>query len=168
MLPFVRAFAASVVAVVAAATLVAGCGSSDRVEYERDLAKVGRTVDASLERVPAGDDAEIGPEEISRIADDLREAADQLDDLDPPDDAAKAQARLERGLRGVAKAFDQLASDLGSASTDSAKAELFVRFARDEKIDRAFDDLVEAQEAYAREGYRVFGKSSDAASTVSQ
>lgn len=139
------------------AALVSGCGGSERLEYERDLAQVGRVVDDSLEQLP-GDDAEaIGPEEVRQIADDLREAADQLEDLDPPSDAARAQRRLERGLRGVADAFDELAARLGDATTNSAKAELFVQFATDERVDAAFDDLIGAQEAYAAEGYRVFG-----------
>ncbi len=147
------------------AAFVAGCGGSERLEYERDLAKVGRVVDDSLEQLPDDDAETIGPEEVHDIADDLREAADQLEDLDPPKDAARAQRRLERGLRGVATAFDDLAKQLGDATTDAAKAELFVQFATDEQVDAAFDDLIGAQEAYAAEGYRVFGtgRASDAA-----
>jgi outer membrane protein assembly factor BamE (lipoprotein component of BamABCDE complex) len=157
------------VAVVAAALLAAGCGTADKVEYERDLAAVGRSVDESLERVPTGTDAQVGPEEVSRIAEDLREAADELDDMDPPEDARSAHERLARGLRGVAKAFDRLADDLGDARDDSAQAELFVRFASDQRVDRAFDDLVEAQEAFARSGYRVFGTGAkDTASKVTK
>jgi hypothetical protein len=137
--------------------LGAGCGGSERLEYERDLAKVGRVVDDSLEALPDDDAETIGAEHVGRIADDLREAADQLADLDPPDDATRAQARLERGLRGVATAFDELASRLEDANTDARKAELFVQFATDEDVDAAFDDVIGAQEAYAQQGYRVFG-----------
>jgi hypothetical protein len=144
------------------AALVAGCGGSERLEYERDLAEVGRVVDDSLEQLPNDDAETIGPEEVRRIADDLREAADQLEDLDPPSDAERAQRRLERGLRGVATAFDELAATLGDATTDAAKAELFVQFATDEQVDAAFDDLIGAQEAFAAEGYRVFGSGAPA------
>jgi hypothetical protein len=139
------------------AALVGGCGGSERLEYERDLAQVGRIVDDSIEQLPSDDAETIGPEQVHTIADDLREAADQLEDIDPPKDAARAQKRLERGLRGVAKAFDALAEQLGDATTDAAKAELFVQFATDEQVDAAFDDLIGAQEAFAAEGYRVFG-----------
>lgn len=142
---------------LAAALVATACGGGDRVQYERDLAKVGRSVDRSLEQLPADQTSTIGPEEIRRIAEDLREAADQLDDLDPPDDAVRAQARLERGLRGVAAAFDDLAEELGRATTDAQKASLFVRFARDRTVDQAFEDVVGAQEAFAEQGYRVFG-----------
>ncbi|MCB0880218.1 MAG: hypothetical protein KDC46_14690 [Thermoleophilia bacterium] len=142
---------------VALALLVAGCGKADRTQYERDLAKVGRGVDASLESLPQDDTETIGAEEVSKIADDLREAADQLADLDPPDDVRDAQDRLESGLRGVADAFSQLAKDLGDADTSAAQAELYVKFANDDQVDAAFEDLVAAQEAFADKGYRVFG-----------
>jgi hypothetical protein len=145
------------------ALLVAGCGSADRVEYERQLAAVGRIVDRSLAQLPTDDASTVGPDEVRRIAGDLREAADRLDDLNPPEDAVDAQERLERGMRGVAEAFETLADDLSGAGTDTQKAELFVRFATDEQVDAAFDDLVGAQEAYAEAGYRVFGAPSQPA-----
>ncbi len=151
-----RAFA-SIVLVVLFAVSVAGCGKADRVEYERNLAKVGRIVDRSLEQLPDDDAEPVGPDDIARIAGDLREAADQLADLTPPADARDAQDQLEQGLRGVADALDRLADDLASVSGDGARADLFVKFAEDERVDRAFDDLVAAQEAYDAEGYRVFG-----------
>ena len=136
--------------------VVAGCGGPDRASYEQDLAEVGRVVDRALAAMPQDATTETGPEQVNTLAGELREAADQLDDLDPPDNAAAPQRRLERGLRGVADAFEDLAVDLTQAETDEAKAELFVAFATNEQIDRAFEDLAGAQEAYAREGYRVF------------
>lgn len=154
--------AANVLLVVLAAAVLAGCGSADRVEYERDLAKVGRIVDRSLEQLPQDQDEQVGPEDIRRIADDLREAANSLADLDPPQDARDPQDRLERGLRGVAGAFEQLAEDLAEAETDTQQAELFVAFASDAEVDRAFEDVVGAQEAFAEHGYRVFGAPGDA------
>lgn len=140
----------------AAAALLAGCGGPDRAAYERDLAKVGRRVDAALASLPQDDRSTLGAEDVAGLADDLREAANQLDDLEPPKDAAAPQRKLERGLRGVADAFDDLARDLRAANTDAARAERFVEFATDDGIERSFEDIGAAQEAYAREGYRVF------------
>lgn len=148
---------ASVVLLLVAALALVGCGGSERVEYERDLAKVGKVVDDSLAKLPQDETTTVGPEEVSTLADDLREAADQLADLDPPPGAGRPQARLERGLRGIADAFDALAADLQEATTDEAKADVFVEFYTDEAVDAAFDDVIGAQEAYASRGYRVFG-----------
>lgn len=145
-----------------AALLAGGCGGSERAGYERDLAKIGRTVDRSLEQLPQDDSETIGPEDVARLAGDLREAANQLDDLDPPESVAPAQQQLERGMRHVADSFDALADDLRAARTDEAKAELFVEFATDEKIQAAFDDITGAQETYAAKGYRVFGTTAPA------
>jgi hypothetical protein len=152
---------ASAILLLVAAAIVGGCGGSERVEYERDLAKVGRVVDDSLAELPQDESETVGPEEISKLADDLREAADQLSDLDPPPGAGRPQARLERGLRGIADAFDKLAADLQEANTDEAKADVFVEFYTDEQVDTAFDDVIGAQQAYATRGYRVFGTATD-------
>jgi hypothetical protein len=145
------------------AGLVAGCGGSQRVEYERDLAKVGKVVDDALAKLPQDESTTIGPEQVTQLAESLREAADQLADLDPPDDAKRPQARLEKGLRGIADSFDQLASDLQKADSDEQKADVFVDFYTDQQVDAAFDDVIGAQEAYAAKGYRVFGAKAEAA-----
>jgi hypothetical protein len=127
------------------------------VEYERDLARVGRSVDEALARVPDEPGVTIGPEVVAQLADDLAEASAKLSDLDPPDeDAARAQKQLQRGLDGVAAAFDELARDLAELEGDEAKAERFVEFASDPKIESAFDDIARAQQKYAQAGYRVF------------
>lgn len=148
---------ATAVLLCAAALVAAGCGGSERAEYERELTKVGRMVDASLAKLPQDETTTIGPEQLSSLADDLREAADQLEDLDPPSDARRPQDRLERGLRGIADAFDELAADLQDAETDQQKAEVFARFTTSQKVDAAFDDVLGAQQAYHAKGYRVFG-----------
>jgi hypothetical protein len=159
---------APVLSLLLVALVAAGCGGSERVEYERDLAKVGKVVDDSLAELPQDETTTVGPEEISTLADDLREAAEQLSDLDPPPGASKPQARLERGLRGIAEAFDALAVDLQDATTDEAKADVFVEFYTDETVDAAFDDVIGAQEAYAARGYRVFGREASEAEAASE
>lgn len=136
--------------------LLGGCGDSGRLSYERDLAKVGRGVEKSLETLPQDDTQTIGPAQLSKLASDLREAADQLSDLEPPKDVADAQRRLERGLNGVATGFDELSSDLAAAEDDQSRSDLFVRFQADPEVDAAFEDILGAQEAFARKGYRVF------------
>jgi len=138
------------------ALVCAGCGGSDRPEYERGLAKVGRSVDRALAKLPTDATSSPGPDQIATLANDLEASADDLDDLSTPEDAKAPERKLERGLRGVATAFAGLATDLRGAQTDVAKAELFVSFATDADIDRAFEDLSSAQEDYAKVGYRVF------------
>lgn len=149
-------FVSAVTLVLAAAVVLAGCGGDPKVEYRADLRGIGDQVAAALDEIPTDGDQPIEPTQIAALAEDLREAADELDDLDPPDDARAPQKRFVRGLRGVAAALTALARDLKRSPDETAQAERFVEFASDEKIEKAFDDLAGAQEAYAREGYRIF------------
>lgn len=159
-----RGWRPAVLAIVLALVLLgaSGCGGSGRVTYERDVAKVGRKVDHALERYPAEGSHTATAEETAKLAGDLREAADELDELDPPKDAAKAQVRLVRGLRGVADAYDRLARDLTEARGEEERAERFIEFIADKDVDKAFDDIIAAQDLYDAEGYRVFAHSAPA------
>jgi len=141
---------------LATALVAAGCGGSDRADYEQELAKVGDVVEQALDRLPEDQAEALTAENVRALAEELDDAASELADLDPPKDAASAHKSLHSGLRGVASSFDQLADDLGEARTDSEKARVFVAFATDQGIGRAFEQLGDAQESYARNDYRVF------------
>jgi hypothetical protein len=144
------------------ALLLAGCGGADRTEYQADLARAGDSLETALDELPETDRATLGPDDVDSIADDVRAAAEEIADLEPPDDAVKPQRRLVKGLRGVAESFDELATDLRKVQTDDEKAELFVSFATDPDVTTAFEDVSASQAAFVEAGYRVFG---DAAPT---
>jgi hypothetical protein len=138
--------------------LAAGCGGSSREDYQQDLAKAGTIVERALAKMPADEQTSVTPDQVHELADQLRDASGELDGLDAPDDAAAAQAKLERGLANVADAFDGLADDLAKAKDEDARAELFVAFAANAKIDDAFNDIAAAQTELAAKGYHVFRK----------
>lgn len=159
--PVPRSSSMSVVALLLAALalLAAGCGGDPRANYQRGLGEVGAKVAAALDEFPRDEQQAVSPRQIHGLADQLREASDDLDGLDAPDDATgRAQEQLVDGLSGVAKAFDDLADDLDDDLDDDARAELFVSFASDTRIDRAFTDISEAQAKFATAGFQVFGK----------
>lgn len=153
-----RLVRSTVLVLIAVATAFAAgaCGADERIEYEQRLAKVGTVVDRSLAKVPQDDASAASLEDVRRIAGDLRDAAKQLDELDPPEDAAEAHDQLRSGLSDVAAAFDALADDLDAADSDPKRAEVYVRFATDPDVEAAFERVVSAQEKFAAEGYRVF------------
>lgn len=139
------------------AAVAAGCGEDPEVAYQRDLREVGTQVAASLDRVPTDSDEPVTSKQIAHLADRLRDSAGELEDLDPPSDATRtAQATFVRGLRKVATALVDLARDLDAAPDEADQAERFVEFATDESIEKSFDDLEDAQDAFARAGFRVF------------
>lgn len=152
----VRRFATALSALLVCA-LVAGCGEDPEAKYQRELREVGVQVAASLEQMPTDREQPIEPAEIARLATRLRAAAEALHGVDAPENARAPQRRFERGLRGVASALEELARDLEDAGDDeAAQAERFVEFATNQRIERSFDDLAEAQDEFARAGFRVF------------
>ncbi|MBC7460064.1 MAG: hypothetical protein H7287_01745 [Thermoleophilia bacterium] len=147
------------VVLLAAALLLAGCGADARVSYQRDLSAGGAKVAAALDQLPRDETTTVTPTQVHALADQLRDASGEIDGLDAPDDATqRAQQQITSGLTGVADAFDGLADKLDQAGDDDAKAELFVAFASDPKIDAAFADISEAQAKYATAGFHVFGR----------
>jgi hypothetical protein len=56
----------------------------------------------------------------------------------------------------VATALVDLAHDLDTSSDDAAQAERFVEFATDDSIQKSFEELENAQDAFARAGFRLF------------
>jgi hypothetical protein len=145
-----------VVTFVAVSLLAASCGGDPRVNYQTDLTQVGATVTSALGRVPSDSTSEITPKQVHDLAGQLRSAASSLDGIGAPKGASMAQVQMVHGLDGVADAFDGLATKLDTAHTDEAKAELFVAFASDTKIDSAFNDISEAQAKYATAGFHMF------------
>lgn len=139
-----------------AALALAACGSSDKAEYKHELAAVGRIVDRSLEQIPEDEISTATPADLRRIASDLRKAVRKLNELDPPEGLEKAQKQLGSGMEGVANAYETFADDLENAQEDTDKAEVFVRFVNDPKVEIAFDRIEAAQELYSKRGYRVF------------
>lgn len=146
----------SLLLTLAALLLAAGCGGDARVEYEQDLRSVGAGIERSLGKLPSGDGAQVDEEELARLAADVARAAEQLDELEPPERVRGAHRQLQQGLAVVADALDELARDVGDAPTPEEHSAVFVEFATDERIDAAFADIETAQETFADAGYSVF------------
>lgn len=153
----------AVLAILLATSLLVGCGGDQRAEYQRDLEAAGKVVADALDELPDGEASTIEPRQVRVLATHLRDAADELDDLDPQPGVAEAQDELEQGLRGVADAFVDLAGELERGGTDAEQAERFVAFATDPDVDEAFEQLVRAQEAFAEHDFRVFPKGTQVA-----
>jgi uncharacterized phage infection (PIP) family protein YhgE len=107
---------------LAIATLAAGCGGGgdglSKEEYEQRMQEIGGTLDevtAGLEQQPESlDQLATG---IADIRTEAQQAADQLDDIEPPEEIAAAHARLHEGLH-------QFAEDLGELEQAVENGEL--------------------------------------------
>jgi hypothetical protein len=111
---------------LAAAALgaVAGCGGDDDEELSREefseqlqsiieepSAAFGRLAQEGARLKPADVLPEELKAEIGAVGETMREAADELEELDPPEDAEEQTQQLIDAIRERAEAFEQVAGE---------------------------------------------------------
>jgi hypothetical protein len=132
-----------------AALLLAGCGGDDRLTKEEYAAKVrsvyGDVQDAFRStNVPA---SELAPR-IGAAQDQLRDSADELDDVEPPDDVETEHTQLVDGMRRYADDLDRLRN--AAESGDQRTIDDFnSRIAQNEAVEQ----MAEAAERMKFKGY---------------
>lgn len=92
-----------------AALLLAGCGGDERLTKEEYAEKV-RTVYGDVQKAFARTDVPTDElaDSVEGAQDELREAAEQLEETEPPDDVQAEHAQLVDGLRAYASDLDRL------------------------------------------------------------
>jgi hypothetical protein len=115
---------------LAVAALLAGCGGGDerlsKAQYQRELSEVGKTLSESIGSVGGAvtgvADLEAAGEQVGELQTALSKAADDLDELEPPEDVEGAHEKLVQGIRGFADELEDLeiairGGDLGRIRT---------------------------------------------------
>ena len=135
--------------IVVVALLVSGCGGEGRLSKEEYAAKV-RSIYADVERafrstnVPTN---ELAPR-IEAAQEQLRDSADELDGVEPPEDVATEHSQLVDGMRGFADDLDRLRN--AAESGDQRTVDDFnARIAQNESVER----IAEAAERMKFKGY---------------
>jgi hypothetical protein len=97
--------------VVAAAALAAGCGGGgdalSKGEYEQRMQALDQELEqggAALENVESLDNLAAQVERFQGV---IRDKADEMDELEPPDEVADPHDRLVSGMRGFADRLDE-------------------------------------------------------------
>ncbi len=137
---------------VLATLLVAGCGGTDKDDYESGLSKVQSHLDAATTASQDAAGVDVSDEDrraaLATARDELEAAADAADELDPPSDVADANEQLAEALADYADLFGRLA-EADPASADSAN--LYAEAGA--IVDRLNEASAELEEA----GYEVSG-----------
>jgi hypothetical protein len=159
-----RAIGAIAALVVLAA---AGCGDSGggggtpltKAQYEEQLNSIGTTIDSSFEELTQtfqGDTPsfDAAADKIAEIQDQLRQQADELDDVTPPEDVQAEHDKMVEGLRGFADDLDEFREAVESKSVDAMQkfAQTFTNSESAKKIQEAGDSL-------QKKGYDLEGNS---------
>jgi hypothetical protein len=139
-------------ALFALVLVLAGCGGGERLskaEYTQELKAAGvELADASktLAQATTGPQYKAGAEDVQ---DGLRQAADDLDGVNPPEDVDAANDRLVNAFRSLADEFDKVkeAAANGAKSARAAGG----RLARSQASEDARQAVLEIQ----RRGYDV-------------
>ena len=144
-------------AIVALAVVVAaGCGDSGggggtqltKAQYEQQLNSIGSTIDSSFSELstlfqspnPSFDEA---ADKIAEIQDQMREQADDLDAVNPPEDVQAEHEKMVDGLRGFADDLEEFRQAVESKSVTAMQdfAETFDESESAKKIQEAGDSL---------------------------
>lgn len=130
--------------------MVPGCGGGEdaltKSEYERVVRSVYAEVQTAFRatRVPAD---QLGPR-VEAAQDELRDAADTLDTIEPPAEVATENDRLVAGMRAYASQLDAVRD--AAEDGDTAEVEqLSSALGRSEAV----EEMAEAAEAMKFRGY---------------
>ncbi len=107
---------AALVAVAIATAACSGGGQLSHDEYQQKLTQIAadfqtkeQSALGALGGIQSPDDLSKAAPAMNQAADDIDGVADQLNGLNPPDDAADANAKLVDGFHGIADAFREFA-----------------------------------------------------------
>jgi chromosome segregation ATPase len=118
---------ALLVAVVALASLAAGCGGGDALSKEAyqeelgqaatGLSEASQALGKELSNASIGEGSfEDAADEMAAIRDQLDQTADDLDGIDPPEDAEDAHNRLVDSLHAYSDDLEEIQGKLESGS----------------------------------------------------
>ncbi len=136
------------------ALLAAGCGGSSKEDYEEEIDNVGQTLDEQFTEIGRDIQASGGlrraAPEVEKGAAALDDAAAELEEIDPPDDAESAHDKIVRGVGLLADDFRDAARAAG-ANNAPRVLQLF----GDIESSEGFRMIVEARDDLKDAGYDV-------------
>jgi hypothetical protein len=138
----------------AAALVAAGCGGTSKDDYEDEINRIGETLDEEFTQIGRELQASGG---LANAADEVREGAEaydaaaaELEDIEPPEDAEEAHAKIVAGVELLAD--DLRVAARAAAADDAARVqELFA----DLESREGYRRILEAREELETAGYAV-------------
>lgn len=144
---------AVVLCLAALALIASGCGGTSKEDYEEEIDAVGQQLDEEFtdigRELQMSGGLEKAAPELRRGASALDEAVDDLEGLEPPDDAEKAHDKIVEGVRLLARDFRSAAPAAARGdvrrvlqlfgSIESSRGYRLILEARDDLRDAGYD-----------------------------
>jgi hypothetical protein len=134
------------------ATLLAGCGSDSgtpasgppqsKTSYQATVGRIVSEVSARYGNLSV-DPATLREDEVGDVATGLRELADELDEVSPPDEVSDLHADYVAGLRAFADELPDLTRKLKAAKDPAAGIDVLLDFEPLQELLRASQGFVE-------------------------
>lgn len=151
----------ALVAVAAAALMLSACGGGSRLtkaEYERRVNQIGRQLSTTLQKTfadpqfqnPAS--LEEAAEVLRKGREDMEDAADRLDDVNPPEEIERIHDDFVEGIRDFANDFGRFAD--ATEKGDLAALQRFGQQISDESLPSMIA-INGATEALKAKGYDI-------------
>lgn len=106
----------TLVAALLCAALVAGCGGGpSKAEYEKDVKKIGNAVEKDIDKLDSGQPS---AKDIESAQESIEQAADDIDELEPPAEVEKLHDDLVKTLNDTAELLGRLGPLMEKATKD--------------------------------------------------
>ena len=142
------------ISLAAVALLAAGCGGSDKEDYEQEIDQVGQTLDEQFTEIGRDIQASGGLKraapEVEKGAEALDEAVADLKEIDPPGDAKSAHEKIVQGVGLLADDFREAGQAAGANN-----APRVLRLFGSIESSEGFRMIVEARDELREAGYDV-------------
>jgi hypothetical protein len=116
-----RLTVAAVVAVLGAGLIVAGCGSSSKDDYKKQVTNAAKQFQTDAQKAGQALSASHSPTQVKAAAGQFKTAVstftDKLSSLDPPGDAKDEQDKLVTDLKSFSGTVDQVSNEVAKASS---------------------------------------------------
>ena len=147
----VRSRVAATVLVAILAASAAGCGGElSKSEYEEKVQAEWADVQAAFQATAVGSDLDDLAEATKRAQDELRQSADDLDDVDAPKAVEELNEELAQALRGYADDLDAVVE-----AAEEGDARRITEFNRRISTNRWILQIREIAEQMTAKGYSL-------------
>lgn len=154
----------SLLAALFGALTIAGCGGDgmSKQEYESRVREISNEATDKVTKSFGEQEGDVpSGESIQAAAQAYEQGADDIDDLDPPEEVKDAHETLVEALRLMGQTMGSLGEEVEQAPTNKGKHQAITKGLASGDFTRAREQLARALDEFNDKGYRVFGTTSE-------